>query len=320
MPVSIQSDPRYRGLDLALVRRQYEMEKELRMRLLAAPPSQRAEVFLTVYDELFERCPWHPALAEIDPSGSSQRARRQVQALQRFLPRNKDAQIVEIGCGMGDLLSGLAQLGYDCTGLDVSRTRIDMLRSRRVNNLHFEQAEGTRLPFAAGSFDVAISIQLFEHLHPDDAVTHLSEVLRVLKPGGVYLLETPNRWAGPGDVSRFFSNQPEGFHLCEYSIAELGGLFERVGFAQVSVVRWRKEVLAARSAIRLERLWSLLPLSLRRRRSFGLHNPLYLARKRSETFTGLHYAETRTPAVSTDENAAEESVGLNRRPEFWNFA
>jgi SAM-dependent methyltransferase len=147
-----------------------------------------------------------------------------------------------------------------------------------------------------------ISIQLFEHLHPDDAGTHLREVWRVLKPGGRCLLETPNRWAGPGDVSRFFSDQPEGFHLREYSIAELSRLFRSALFSQISVVRWRKEVLSARAAIRLERVWSLLPRVYRRKRTFGLHNPLYIAEKQSAL------AEAGLAGPGVEFSAAEESI------------
>ena len=313
MPVNFQDDPRYRSLDPALVLRQYEVEKALRGRLLAAPAPQRAAVFLAVYDELFERCPWHPALAELQPPDALQQTHRQVEALLAFLPHNRELRILEIGCGMGELLTGLSQLGYDCTGLDVSRTRIEFLQSRRAKKLRFEQAEGTRLPFADASFDVVISIQLFEHLHPDDAETHLREVGRVLSPGGRYLMETPNRWSGPGDVSRFFSDRPEGFHLREYSIAELSGLFDQTGFTQVSVVRWRKNVLPLKTAIQLECLWCLLPRSLRRQRTFGLHNPLYIAQTRN------HAVKAGILAVSTEISASDETPGLTRRPEFWNL-
>ncbi len=289
----MQTDARYRNLEPALVERLYDVERSLRRRLLAAPPERRAEVFLSVYDELFARCPWHPALAEAADSDTPRQQRRRAQSLLPFLPRDREARILEIGCGMGELLSGLAQLGYDCTGIDVSRERIERLQRRQNPKLRFRQAEGTRLPFAAASFAVIISVQLFEHLHPDDAGTHLREAHRVLKPGGQYLLETPNKWAGPGDVSRFFSNRPEGFHLREYSIAELSRLLTGAGFAQVSVARWRKEILAATSAIRLERWWSLLPRGVRRRRTFGLHNPLYVARKqpRLDVSCGLPRAE-----------------------------
>jgi SAM-dependent methyltransferase len=310
MPIDARTDPRYRNLDPALLRRQYEVEKALRERLLAAPASQRAEVFLTVYDELFDRCPWHPALGELRPGDASQQAALQVQRIQRFLPHSHNARVLEIGCGMGELLIGLSNLGYRCTGLDVSRTRIEHLRSQCGKRIRFEQAEGTALPFPDASFDAVISIQLFEHLHPDDADPHLREVWRVLKPGARYLLETPNRWAGPGDVSRFFADTPEGFHLREYSIAELGRLFERATFCPMSVVRWRKEILSASAAIRLERLWRLLPRELRRRRTFGLHNPLYIAEKQ------LPRAARELAASTVDGGASSEGKALLRWPGF----
>lgn len=312
MPVDFRSDPRYRSLDPALVRRLYEVEKSLRARLLSAPAEQRATVFLSAYDELFERCPWHPALGEAAHSDTERRQQGLADALQPFLPHSRDTRILEIGCGMGELLTGLSRLGYDCTGLDVSRTRIEWLQGRHGPRLQFQQAEGTRLPFDDASFDLVISIQLFEHLHPDDAEPHLRETCRVLKPSGSYLLETPNKWAGPGDVSRFFSDQPEGFHLREYSIAELSRLMSHAGYAQVSVVRWKKEVLSAKGAIRLERLWKRLPRSVRRQRTFGLHNPLYLARK------GPDGGGARR-GVRPQDGVPCEIMSLSGLPRFWNL-
>lgn len=281
MLTDIRTDPRYRHLDPALVRTQFEVERELRARLLAAPAEGRAEVFLTVYDELFERCPWHPALSERDGSRTAQPMRRLARTLQPFLPFHRGARVLEIGCGMGELLSALADIGYDCTGLDVSRTRIESLRSLGTPRLRFQRAEGSRLPFEDNSFDAVISIQLFEHLHPEDAAMHLRETHRVLKPGGRYLLETPNRWVGPGDVSRFFATRPLGFHLREYSISELCSLMTASGYSRVSVVRWRRHVVDSTVAVRLERAWRLLPGRVRRKRSFGLHNPLYVGWKAS---------------------------------------
>jgi SAM-dependent methyltransferase len=318
VPVPIQSDSRYRSLDPELVRRLYEVEKSLRARLLDAPAEQRAAVFLRAYDELFELCPWHPALGEAAHADTPRRQQHLVEALQPFLPRNRDARILEVGCGMGELLSGLSRLGYDCTGLDVSRTRIERLRSRQGPKLRFQQVEGTRLPFADASFDLVISIQLFEHLHPDDAETHLRETCRVLKPGGRYLLETPNKWAGPGDVSRFFSDRPEGFHLREYSIAELSGMMSHAGYAQVSVVRWKKEILSAKAAIRLERVWKRLPRRVRRQRTFGLHNPLYLARKE---FDGGGARRRVMPEghVKREEGVPCEIISFSGLPRFWNL-
>jgi SAM-dependent methyltransferase len=55
-----------------------------------------------------------------------------------------------------------------------------------------EKVDGVRLPFPDGSFDLAISFDVFEHIRDTDG--HLREVRRVLVPGGRYLLQTPNKW------------------------------------------------------------------------------------------------------------------------------
>jgi SAM-dependent methyltransferase len=48
------------------------------------------------------------------------------------------------------------------------------------------------LPFASGSFDAVLSFDVFEHIRDSDR--HLNEVRRVLRPGGCYFLQTPNKW------------------------------------------------------------------------------------------------------------------------------
>lgn len=180
---------------------------------------------------------------------------------------------------MGELLIGLSRAGYQCTGIDVSRERIAQLRKIENSNLVFYHAEGTDLPFADCQYSAAISMQLFEHLHPEDVIRHLKEVNRVLKPKGRYLLETPNQLVGPGDVSRFFSETPEGFHLKEYTVRDLIKLFKKAGYRRVYVVTWYRRVISQDLARGIEAIWSLLPKTFRRAHPFGLHNPLYIAEK-----------------------------------------
>ena len=80
------------------------------------------------------------------------------------------------------------------------------------------------------TINVVYSHQVIEHLHPDDAVTHLQEVYRVLSPGGAYICATPNRLNGPHDISKYFDREATGFHLKEYTTTELYGLFRQEGF------------------------------------------------------------------------------------------
>jgi len=52
-------------------------------------------------------------------------------------------------------------------------------------------SDGCSIPAQRNSVDVAYSNQLMEHLHPDDALEQVHNVLDVLKPGGVYICITP---------------------------------------------------------------------------------------------------------------------------------
>jgi SAM-dependent methyltransferase len=101
-------------------------------------------------------------------------------------------------------------------------------------NFRLFLSDGRDVPVPRSSVDLAYSNQLMEHLHPDDALTQLRGVYEALAPNGKYICVTPNRLTGPHDVSRGFDKVATGFHLKEYTIAELRQLFKDVGFSDVS--------------------------------------------------------------------------------------
>jgi SAM-dependent methyltransferase len=100
-------------------------------------------------------------------------------------------RVLEIGSGTGTLLSRLRDQGYDAEGVELNAGLIDEGR-RWHGDLPVRQVTGTALPFQDATFDVVMSFDVFEHIPDSDA--HLREVQRVLKPGGTYLLQTPNKW------------------------------------------------------------------------------------------------------------------------------
>jgi SAM-dependent methyltransferase len=100
-------------------------------------------------------------------------------------------RILEIGSGTGILLSRLIHEGHDVQGVEISADLV--AESRRWHGpLPIRLVTGTALPFADQAFDVVMSFDVFEHIADSDA--HLREVRRVLRPGGAYLLQTPNKW------------------------------------------------------------------------------------------------------------------------------
>jgi SAM-dependent methyltransferase len=100
-------------------------------------------------------------------------------------------RVLEIGAGTGAVLHALQERGCDVQGVELCQELIDEAR-RWFGPLPIQQVSGVELPFPDGSFDVVMSFDVFEHIPDSDA--HLRAVKRVLRAGGAYLIQTPNKW------------------------------------------------------------------------------------------------------------------------------
>ncbi len=101
-----------------------------------------------------------------------------------------DSRLLDLGCGRGGLVEQLVEGGFPAR--QVAGVDPDWL-SLREHRLEIATAQGysQHLPFAAGSFDLIYSSWLLEHLtHP---ALDISEIRRVLRPGGAFVFLTPNR-------------------------------------------------------------------------------------------------------------------------------
>jgi len=209
------------------LRAHYEVERELADRLRASAPADRRALYSRVYDELFARVPDHPQLRRKASSALSEAA---VSAQYRLLERYVRPGFTYLEVGAGDCALALRACrdAASVIAADVSDAITQGLKA--PDNFRLVLFDGVDLPLPEGSVDVAYSNQVVEHLHPDDALAQLRSIHRALKPGGVYLCVTPNRVNGPHDVSRFFDRVATGFHLKEYTYADLDDLMRRAGF------------------------------------------------------------------------------------------
>ncbi len=101
-------------------------------------------------------------------------------------------KILEIGCGIGTVVFELTKQGYNVTGIDISRVAVEY-GLHKYQGIHLEVQPAEEPAFADQTFDVVLSFDLFEHIAQIDR--HVSEVRRVLKPGGYYLFQTPNKYS-----------------------------------------------------------------------------------------------------------------------------
>lgn len=161
-----------------------------------------------------------------------------------LLKRNAD--VLEVGCGRGDVLTILASMGFNCTGVEPSEHMIKMCSQHPNCKVLYGTADS--LDFPDESFDLVFSQQVIEHLHPEDVPRHFGEAFRVLRRGGKLAVETPNRRTGPQDISRGFARTAEGLHLKEWTIGELVHEFQKVGFIKIRGLL-SPSFLARRSAL-----------------------------------------------------------------------
>lgn len=99
--------------------------------------------------------------------------------------------MLEIGSGTGSLLHVLRGRGMNVRGVELNQELIEEGR-RHFGALPISAVTGITLPFPDAAFDVVMSFDVFEHIPDVDG--HLREVTRVLRPGGSYLIQTPNKW------------------------------------------------------------------------------------------------------------------------------
>ena len=98
---------------------------------------------------------------------------------------NKSERILEIGSGSGNLSKVLSSKGLSVISSDIN---LNYLRHDLSTIVQFS---GENIPFKSNCFDFVVSIETFEHIPNLDK--HLNEIKRILKKGGCYIIQTPNK-------------------------------------------------------------------------------------------------------------------------------
>jgi 2-polyprenyl-3-methyl-5-hydroxy-6-metoxy-1,4-benzoquinol methylase len=146
----------------------------------------------------------------------------------RFLP---GGCLLEVGCGNGEMLKGMADLGWQADGVDFDPAAVESCRRKSLNVSVglLEQQQ-----FLANYYDAVTMSHLIEHVH--EPLELLIECHRILKPGGRLSLVTPNINSAGHRISgsAWFHLDPPR-HLRIFNVASLKVLLQKAGFRGIEM-------------------------------------------------------------------------------------
>jgi SAM-dependent methyltransferase len=148
-----------------------------------------------------------------------------------FAPYRQTNRLLDVGCGAGSLLQAARANGWNALGIDVSASSVDHVRKLGFEVLH---GELNKVQLPGEQFDVITAAEIVEHLF--DPVTVVTEVHRLLRPGGLFWMTTPHCWSLGMRVLGLdwrVVSPPE--HLQLFSMEGLRRLLMRAGFREVQL-------------------------------------------------------------------------------------
>jgi len=138
--------------------------------------------------------PWYQMIVTFDPArvGYAKKI-----MFERLKIDPKATAALEVGCGGGFMTEEMARMGFSTTGVDPSEPslRVAAEHARRSGlDIRYRTGTGESLPFEDRTFGAVFCCDVLEHVR--DLPKVISEISRVLKPGGVFYYNTLNRtWA-----------------------------------------------------------------------------------------------------------------------------
>lgn len=246
------------GNDASNLASERRLEKNLRKRLLEADGEFRRSLYTHVYDTIYDFFQQHGYMGHRSDVATLRMWTFSLSYIAKVIGSGR--RCLEVGCGDGLFSLAIGLKGNEAVGIDISDKQLTLARSYQrllgLKNVRFMKMAATKLRFPSSSFHCSISRDVIEHLHPEDAHVHLLEIKRVLKPGGFYIITTPNKLSG----------HRIPLHLKEYSYEDLLMELKTVGYNRFRaplLFEFSPFNLVTRVEVKvaLERLYSLFQLS-----------------------------------------------------------
>ncbi|MDC0325663.1 class I SAM-dependent methyltransferase [bacterium] len=104
-----------------------------------------------------------------------------------LVPDSQDLPVLDVGCGVGQVVASLSQKGINAYGVDVSHPNIE--QAQRHSDL-CQVYDGKVLPYSDSKFAVVGAFNVLEHV--EEPERFLEELVRVMRPGGKIVISSPN--------------------------------------------------------------------------------------------------------------------------------
>jgi ubiquinone/menaquinone biosynthesis C-methylase UbiE len=162
--------------------------------------------------------------------------RRQVEFLNRTLGARRPQAVLEVACGPGRLTAAVRAVRFG-VAVDASPAMLDTARQRMngaPGRWSFLRTDAFVLPFRSATFDAVYTLRFIRHFQLANRQRLYEEIRRVLRPGGVFILDALNRNVSlPHRMQRGLEKYP--IYDVLYHREEIEGELRKVGFRVVAV-------------------------------------------------------------------------------------
>lgn len=167
---------------------------------------------------------------------------RKLQLKRWFLGQEPRLKVLDLGSATGGNTLYISSLGHEVTSVEYSQIGVLIQRNKGIPVI---QADARNLPFSDSNFDIVVCLDVIEHIVEDGLV--VSEIKRLLKPGGKFLISVPE------DPKLWSAHDVAVSHVRRYTKQQLVNLVSESGLKIQNI--WSTLILL-RPAVRLIRRFS----------------------------------------------------------------
>lgn len=171
-----------------------------------------------------------------------------------FLPSNKEAFILDIGCGMGQFIRFLRKKGYtNVTGIDMGQEAVNYCKKNNIENIQKIDSINGFINDNINKFDLIILKSVIAHFKREDVILNLQLIRKALKEGGGIIVETFNMSVFTG----VFALYDDYTHKLGFNEESLYQVLYEAGFNDIKICGNKYKVRGIKSLlwIMLRKIW-----------------------------------------------------------------